>query len=373
MVRDLGLEAPTWLGTAFDIAGALDADVLATALLQWITRHETLRSGLRMAGQQLERFTLSAEAIALERAVVGRFSCGTDVVRCLEDRFDAATDPLTWPPYLFATVGREDGFTVYLVFDHSMVDGYSIAQTPAEIHELYAAAVRGRATELAEVGSYVDFSEIEHDAAEHLDVDDEAVVRWRDFLQGCGRGLPGFPLDLEVAPGEMPAQTGVCAWLLDTQDAAALDAASRAAGGNFLAGVLAVASLVAYERGGEPAYGRWSRFTRAPSSGGRRPWVGTSVWRLSRSPRHTRRTSRSSSVWRALPHRRPSRWHGRRSARSAACWTPWSAPCRCSPTWTGGGFPAPTAGASGARTRSARSRSGTRPSCGSTARSTGST
>jgi hypothetical protein len=207
-----------------------------------------------MSGQQLERFTLGADAVALERTVAERFSSGADVVRCLEDRFDAATDPLTWPPYLFVTVARDDGFTVYLAFDHSMVDGYSIAQTPAEIHELYAAALSGRAVKLAEVGSYVDFGAIEHDAAQQLGVDDDAVIRWRDFVQASGGGLPSFPLDLGVTPGEMPSQIGVCEWLLDTEEADAFDAACTAAGGNFLAGLLSVASLVAYERGGAPVY-----------------------------------------------------------------------------------------------------------------------
>jgi hypothetical protein len=254
MLRDLELEAPTWLGTVFDIAGELDADALETALLAWITRHESLRSGLRMAGQQLERFTFDAQAVALQRVVVGQFSRGEDVVRCLDERFDVACDPLTWPPYLFVTVARDDGFTVYLAFDHSMVDGYSITHIPAEIHEHYAAAVSGQAAEFVEVGSYVDFSEIEYDSAQQLDVDDDAVVRWQRFVQASGGGLPGFPLDLGVAPGEMPAQIGICEWLLDTADADAFEAACTAAGGSFLAGVLAVASLVAYEQGGEPVY-----------------------------------------------------------------------------------------------------------------------
>jgi hypothetical protein len=254
MLRDVGLEAPTWLGTAFDIAGPLDADALQTTLLQWIARHESLRSGLRMAGPRLERFTLRPDAVALQPTVVAHFAHGDDVVRCLEDRFDVATDPLTWPPYLFVTVARDDGFTVYLAFDHSMVDGYSITQTPAELHALYAAAVGGRTVELGEVGSYVDFSEIEYHDAERLDVNDDAVVRWRDFIQACDGALPGFPLELGVAPGEMPSQTGICEWLLDTSETDAFEAACRAAGGNFLAGVLAVASLVAYELGGEPVY-----------------------------------------------------------------------------------------------------------------------
>ncbi|MDQ3849664.1 MAG: condensation domain-containing protein [Actinomycetota bacterium] len=253
-LRDLAVEAPTWLGTAFDVRGALDVDALEAALLQWIARHETLRSGLRLAGEELERFTLSAEAVSLDRIVVDHFSQGADVVRYVEDRFDEATNPLTWPTYLFVTVGREDGFTVYLAFDHSNVDGYSIARIPHEIHELYASALSGRPAEPADVGSYVDFSKIERDCADEVDAEHESVVRWREFVETCGGGLPAFPLDLGVAPGELPRQTGVCEWLLDPAEAKAFGAACKAAGGNFLAGILATVSIVAYERGDQPVY-----------------------------------------------------------------------------------------------------------------------
>ncbi|MEA2189793.1 MAG: hypothetical protein QOK16_4804 [Solirubrobacteraceae bacterium] len=252
--REIGVEAPTWLGTAFDIPGALDLDALESALLQWIARHETLRSGLRLAGDDLERFTLSPEAVSLDRTLVGDFFQGADVLRYLEDRFDDATNPLTWPAYLFATVGRDDGFTVYLAFDHSNVDGYSIVHIPHEFHELYEAAVKGRPAELTEVGSYVDFSSVEREAADSVDASHDSVLRWRDFVDTCGGGLPGFPLDLGVAPGELPQQVGVCEWLLDLADTKAFAAVCKAAGGNFLAGVLAVASLVAYERGDQPVY-----------------------------------------------------------------------------------------------------------------------
>jgi mycolipenoyl-CoA---2-(long-chain-fatty acyl)-trehalose mycolipenoyltransferase / long-chain-acyl-CoA---trehalose acyltransferase len=254
MLRDVGLTAPTWLGTVFDIAGPLDVAALETTLLQWITRHESLRSGLRLADQQLERFTLDPQAVAVEPTVIGRFLRGEDVVRCLDERFDEACDPLTWPPYLFVTVARHDGFTVYLAFDHSMVDGYSITHIPAEIHEIYAAVLSGGAADLVDAGSYVDFSEIEYNSAEHLHAGDAAVVSWQKFVDANGGGLPDFPLELGVAPGEMPVQVGVCDWLLESEDADAFDAACKAAGGSFMAGVLAVAALVAYEQGGEPVY-----------------------------------------------------------------------------------------------------------------------
>jgi hypothetical protein len=253
-LRGIGLEAPTWLATAFDIPGALDFEAMEATFRGWIMRHETLRSELRLTGDQLERFTLSADDVSLERTIVDDFTDSAELVRYLEERFDQAADPLQWPAYLFVTVAREGAFTVYLAFDHTNVDGYSIAQIAHEIHELYGAAVDGRPAQLVAAGSYVDFSQIERDAADEVDESHAAVVRWREFVESCGGELPRFPLDLGVAPGEYPLQTGGCEWLMSPADADAFDAACKAMGGNFAAGVMAAASAAAYELGDEPVY-----------------------------------------------------------------------------------------------------------------------
>jgi hypothetical protein len=253
-LRGIGLEAPTWLATAFDIPGALDFEAMEATFRGWIMRHETLRSELRLTGDQLERFTLSADDVSLERTIVDDFTDSAELVGYLEERFDQAADPLQWPAYLFVTVAREGAFTVYLAFDHTNVDGYSIAQIAHEIHELYAAAVDGRPAQLVAAGSYVDFSQIERDAADEVDESHAAVVRWREFVESCGGELPRFPLDLGVAPGEYPLQTGGCEWLMSPADADAFDAACKAMGGNFAAGVMAAASAAAYELGDEPVY-----------------------------------------------------------------------------------------------------------------------
>ena len=81
VLRDIGIEAPTWLGTAFDVPGALDIDAMEAALLHWISRHETLRSGLRRTGDEWERFTLSAEDVSLDRTARRQFSRGAEVLR----------------------------------------------------------------------------------------------------------------------------------------------------------------------------------------------------------------------------------------------------------------------------------------------------
>jgi hypothetical protein len=254
LMRAAGFEAPTWLATAFDISGALDAEAMEATFLQWIARHETLRSELRLTGEELERFTLSAEDVSLERTFVDDFTSGAEIVSYLEDRFDQAADPLTWPAYIFVTVAREDGFTVYLAFDHTNVDGFSIALISYEIQELYAATLAGRPAELVEAGSYVDFSEIERASADDLEADHHAVARWRDFVDSCGGQMPAFPVDLGVAAGEYPRQTGGCTWLMDPADADAFDEVCKAIGGNFAAGVTAAAGAAAYELGDVPVY-----------------------------------------------------------------------------------------------------------------------
>jgi len=142
-VREDGLFVPTWLGTAFDIPGKVDLDVLQHALRDWTLRHETLRSGFRWVGDDMRRFTLDADAVVLHREDVGDFAEATTLTRYLQDRFDVAADALSWPNFIYTAVVREDGASVYMAFDHSNVDAYSLHRIAAEIHELYEAGLEG--------------------------------------------------------------------------------------------------------------------------------------------------------------------------------------------------------------------------------------
>jgi hypothetical protein len=254
LLRDVGVSAPTWLATAFDMPGAANLDAMQAVFMQWIARHETLRSGLRLVGDDLQRFTLEDTSMSLQRVAVDDFAYGADVVGYLEERFDQATNPLVWPSYCLVTVSRDHDFTVYLAFDHTHVDGYSMALIAQEFHELYAAAVGGSCANLAAVGSHVDFSKAERDRSGSVDSDHEAVKHWSTFIRACAGELPRFPLDLGVAPGELSRQTGVCESLLDAADAAAFDAACKVANGNVLAGILASAAITARQLSGEPVY-----------------------------------------------------------------------------------------------------------------------
>ncbi|MEU5753356.1 condensation domain-containing protein [Streptomyces sp. NPDC047853] len=256
-LRDDGLFVPTWLGAAFDLPGPVDLDALQEALRAWTLRHETLRSGFRWGGgadDTMRRFTLDADAVALRREDVGDFPDAADLARHLQTRFDGVADALRWPNLIYTAVVRDDGASVYMAFDHSNVDAYSLYRIPAEVHELYRAGVEGRTLEEPPVGSYVDFCEAERAEADRIDGDHDVVARWREFIRRCDGRLPSFPVDLGLEPGgPLPEQRLLREPLVDPADAAAFEAYCRPYGGS-LAGVLAATALAVHEIGGEPVY-----------------------------------------------------------------------------------------------------------------------
>ncbi|MGW0633074.1 condensation domain-containing protein [Streptomyces sp. NPDC002758] len=279
-VREGGLFVPTWLGTAFDIPGQVDLDVLQAALRTWTLRHETLRSGFRWLGDDMRRFTLDADAVELHRADIGEFADAKTLSRYLQDRFDVAADALTWPNFIFSAVFRDDGTSVYMAFDHSNVDSYSIQRIPAEIHELYAAGLDGRAVETAPVASYVDFCATERTDADRIDGTHEIVGRWREFITRCDGKLPNFPVDLGLAPeGPLPTQKLMHEMLVDDRNAAAFEAYCRPYGGS-LVGILAAVGLIVRDIGGQEVYRTVVPFhTRVRSR-----WTGSVGWYVGGAP-----------------------------------------------------------------------------------------
>ncbi|HET6501424.1 MAG TPA: condensation domain-containing protein [Amycolatopsis sp.] len=253
-VRDDGLFVPTWLGTAFDLPGPVDLGLLQDALLAWTLRHETLRSGFRWDNGEMRRFTLQPDVLALHREDIGDFPDAAVLTQYLQDRFDVAADALTWPNFIFAAVVRAAGTSVYLAFDHSNVDAYSIQRIPAEIHELYAARTAGRGVAPTPVASYVDFGVIERGAADRIDETHPIVGQWREFVAHCDGKLPNFPVDLGLDPeGPLPTQKFMHEMLVDDADAAAFEAYCRPYGGSLI-GILAATALIVHRIGGQQVY-----------------------------------------------------------------------------------------------------------------------
>lgn len=280
-VRGDGVFVPTWIGVAFDLPGPVDLDALQEALLSWTMRHETLRSGFRWvgdSGDELHRFTLDAGDMALHRDEVGDFPRADRLVGHLQDRFDEVADALVWPNLIYAAVLRDDSASVYMAFDHSNVDAYSLFRVPAELQELYVA---GRARkEYAPAASYVDFCEIERARADSVDGGHGSVARWQGFIRRCGGRLPSFPVELGLTADSPPArQHLLCEPLADAAEAEAFEAYCRPYGGS-MAGVLAATALFVHEMSGQDVYRTVVPFHTRGKSG----WNDSVGWYVGGAP-----------------------------------------------------------------------------------------
>ncbi|MFD5739004.1 condensation domain-containing protein [Streptomyces massasporeus] len=282
-VREDGLFVPTWIGVCFDLPGRADLNHLQEALRAWTLRHETLRSGFRWSGppdDEIVRFTLDSEEVRLRREEIGDFTDETALATHLQNRFDTVADALRWPNFIYAAVVRDDSTSVYMAFDHSNVDAYSLQNIPVAFHELHAAVAAGRPLEQEPVASYVDFCEAERADADKLDDSHDIVVRWREFIKNCEGRLPNFPVDLGLdTDGGLPPQRVLCGPLVDADAAAAFEAHCRPYGGS-LVGVLAATALIVQEIDGEPIFRTVVPFhTRATSQ-----WSDSVGWYVGGAP-----------------------------------------------------------------------------------------
>ncbi|MEU6131066.1 condensation domain-containing protein [Saccharopolyspora sp. NPDC047091] len=252
---------PSWLAVGFDLDGPLDEPAWRTALLDWLDRHETLRSALRPDGDEVRRHTWEPGRLTVSRTGLGTFRDPAEASDALRELFNARTDPTSWPSFAFVTVSRADSCTVCLAFDHGNVDGYSILLVLHEIRELYLAARGGRAADLpavAEIGSYVDFCAREREYTDGFERSDEPVARWAEFLADCGGAPPGFPLPAGAPfAADGSRQHGLCEWLVDADGAAAFEQACRRNGGSAFSGALAALALAAARPGAADAPDRF--------------------------------------------------------------------------------------------------------------------
>lgn len=238
-----------WHLSAFRLDGAFDPAALEHALTELVRRHATLRSSFRADGATFRRHVLPADAVALERRCLGELP-DTDTVRAVLVRLaDEGTDPLGWPPCVFAALDGPHGTTVFMAADHLHVDMHSHVLAVDEIHRLYEARLHGTDPGLAEPGSHVEFARAER--ARDAEAPDAALAHWLEFARAAGDRLPAFPLDLGVTPDADVPLTQEHLLLFDEETAAAVESWCWANGGMFLSALLAAAALTVVELGGE--------------------------------------------------------------------------------------------------------------------------
>ncbi|MGW4482179.1 condensation domain-containing protein [Rhodococcus triatomae] len=275
----------SWLGTAFEIAGPLDAEAFGRALNTWIDRHEGLRShaGLTPGAGDLRRRTVAPGRVRVDSQKHGYRTSAAENCAHLQALFDGCTAPTSWPAFAFATVeppDRDRAFTVYFAADHALVDGFSIVLVAQEIDALYRAERDGADPALFPVGSYLDFSAHERTRVGELSTDHPAVALWRGVLDRGHGQLPAFPLDLGELPEQPSAQRGLSAWVLDRDDADAFAVVCRKIGHGFFAGTLACMSVVGAELAGADRFDAVTPMHTRDAPG----WSGSIGWFVGISP-----------------------------------------------------------------------------------------
>lgn len=244
----------SWLGAAFEIAGPLDKPAFRQAVLQWIDRHEAMRSSASIdeTTGEMSRVTAAAGAIDIWQVEQERCSQSSEVFEHLQYLFDEFTSPLIWPAYAFVTLEPLDDskpVTVFFAADHSIIDGLSTVLVAHEIAALYGEELGGPPAALFEAGSYLDFGSSERERHAELEHSHDAVRMWRDFLVDGEGELPAFPLDIgDPSPEDVP-QGGLSAWVLDPEQADSFSMACRKTGHSLFAGLLAVLAVTGAELG----------------------------------------------------------------------------------------------------------------------------
>jgi hypothetical protein len=238
--RARGERSIRWRAVAVDLPGPPDHPELARSLTAFVRRHDTLRSGFREPGQR--RFLLAPQDINLAAIDQEESLSPGEAAGRLGEIFDAGTDPLTWPPYRFATAGN----TLVMAFDHIDMDLVSLAVAAGEMLGT---------DDLPPPSSY-----LEHCRREEVGLRDQpertrAVGRlWTETALSPGHALPSFPADLGVRPGDRVPLRYREAALLDAEATEHLQTHCLRAGAPLLAGLLAAAALTARRTTGAPGY-----------------------------------------------------------------------------------------------------------------------
>ncbi|MFD9265446.1 condensation domain-containing protein [Streptomyces goshikiensis] len=279
--RGSGDPVASWLAVTFEVAGPLDEQALAQALLAFVRRHEVLRCEFRRLAGELSCAPFTSAELALDAVPVGSFDTSEGLRRFLTERFTRSIDTLSWPLFTMGAVLREDSATVYLAFDHIVCDGMSMPIVVREVLTEYEALRRGLDAGLpAAAPSYLDFADEQRRRYLSIDAGDERLDYWKSFIARNGEFFPRFPLDLGVEPDRMYPIVNEASELLDAAEAEVFEKSCLAVDGKPFMGVLAAVAVCLREAGGPGVY----RGFMPVSERGRGPWNQAVGWFVNTMP-----------------------------------------------------------------------------------------
>ncbi|MBT2468663.1 hypothetical protein J7E97_12435 [Streptomyces sp. ISL-66] len=270
----------SWIAVTFEVTGVLDEDALTRSLLAFVRRHEVLRCEFRRLAGELACAPIPAEELLLDTVEVASFDRTEELTGFLVERFKRSIDTLSWPLFTMGAVLREDSATVYLAFDHIVCDGMSMPIVVQEVQSGYEALRRGEQPDPAPAPSYLDFAEEQRRSYLSIDVEDERLDYWKEFIARGGEFFPRFPLELGVEPGQMYSIVNEASPLLDAAEAEVFEKACLAVDGKPFMGVLAAVAVCLRQAGGPGVY----RGFMPVSERGRAAWTNSVGWFVNTMP-----------------------------------------------------------------------------------------
>ncbi len=195
---------------AWLVVGSLDVGVLGRALGLLAGRHEVLRTGFVVAGDEPVQVVAPSVVVPVEVVeVVGRSAVAAAVAEVDGQPFDVAVAPLLRVRVVRWAVGQQ---VLVVVVHHLVFDGWSAGIFAAELGQAYAAVLAGGVPDWSALPvQYGDVAVAERDRAER-DGWGESLRYWQDRLAGLE------PLQLPTDrsyPTTRSWHGGSLEWLID--------------------------------------------------------------------------------------------------------------------------------------------------------------
>ncbi|APE34354.1 hypothetical protein BOX37_10770 [Nocardia mangyaensis] len=246
-----------YLAVTTEVDGALDAEAMSRALRRFVVRHSGLLTWFATDGATVTRHGVDADRIAFEAHTTGHTLGDNEFRDYALARIAREAVATSWPGFLLGAVTRTNSFTLYYATDHALSDGASQALVLTEILDFYDNEKSGHALSpytAAPTGGFPDYARTEHARAQQFSPSSPEIAEWVDIFRHHGHVMPRFPLDLGLEPGTTVPMHGIEFDVLDRTGSAAFAEACRAAGGRYVAGVLAAVAITDRELAGRDEY-----------------------------------------------------------------------------------------------------------------------
>lgn len=253
--RDAGTPHRAYLGSGTEIDGDLDEDRMTRALNSFVRRHSALRTWFDTDGQRISARVVDAADVSFTAHDAGPVTTAEQFQQHIGDRFGDEAISTSYPGFAFGAIRRPGGFTVFFGCDHALSDGASQALALTEIIDIYIAlGESGPVDDPGDGAGYLDYARTEAALVEHHLAGSGELTTWTEVFARNDLALPGFPLDLGLAPGESAPVTPVEITILTGDDIDRFESSCRAAGSRILSGIYAALAITDAELAGRTDY-----------------------------------------------------------------------------------------------------------------------